>query len=127
MKVFASAVASCMSCCADPMHAPPLHSPRPSLTQVFKHHHEESTGRTSSIGQHTLCLDATGERAIWGISVSCKAAGQQGWGFLGVRCCGRNCLWWQRGREGFAGGTHRCPHPLAPTLGPPVFRRRRAQ
>ena len=29
--------------------------------QVFKHAHEESTGRTSSIGQHTLCLDSTGQ------------------------------------------------------------------
>lgn len=28
--------------------------------QVFKHHHEEATGRTSSIGQHTLCLDSLG-------------------------------------------------------------------
>lgn len=28
--------------------------------QVFKHHHEEATGRTSSIGQHTLCLDSRG-------------------------------------------------------------------
>lgn len=28
--------------------------------QVFKHHHEEATGRTSSIGQHTLCLDSKG-------------------------------------------------------------------
>jgi hypothetical protein len=28
--------------------------------QVFKHHHEEATGRTSSISQHTLCLDASG-------------------------------------------------------------------
>jgi GTPase len=28
--------------------------------QVFKHHHEESTGRTSSIGQHNLCLDSSG-------------------------------------------------------------------
>jgi hypothetical protein len=27
---------------------------------MFKHHHEESSGRTSSIGQHTLCLDAHG-------------------------------------------------------------------
>lgn len=24
--------------------------------QVFKHHHEEATGRTSSIGQHNLCM-----------------------------------------------------------------------
>lgn len=30
------------------------------LFQVFKHHHEESTGRTSSIGQHNLCLDSAG-------------------------------------------------------------------
>jgi GTPase len=30
------------------------------LPQVFKHHHEESTGRTSSIGQHNLCLDSHG-------------------------------------------------------------------
>ena len=29
-------------------------------SKVFKHHHEETTGRTSSIGQHTLCLDSTG-------------------------------------------------------------------
>jgi GTPase len=29
-------------------------------SQVFKHHHEESTGRTSSIGQHNLCLDSRG-------------------------------------------------------------------
>lgn len=29
-------------------------------SQVFKHHHEEATGRTSSIGQHTLCLDSKG-------------------------------------------------------------------
>lgn len=28
--------------------------------KVFKHHHEESTGRTSSIGQHNLCLDSGG-------------------------------------------------------------------
>ncbi|KAF6266501.1 hypothetical protein COO60DRAFT_1632621 [Scenedesmus sp. NREL 46B-D3] len=28
--------------------------------KVFKHHHEESTGRTSSIGQHNLCLDSSG-------------------------------------------------------------------
>lgn len=28
--------------------------------KVFKHHHEESTGRTSSIGQHNLCLDSQG-------------------------------------------------------------------
>lgn len=27
---------------------------------MFKHSHEESTGRTSSIGQHTLCLDSSG-------------------------------------------------------------------
>lgn len=27
---------------------------------MFKHGHEEATGRTSSIGQHTLCLDAGG-------------------------------------------------------------------
>jgi hypothetical protein len=27
---------------------------------VFKHHHEEATGRTSSIGQHNLCLDSQG-------------------------------------------------------------------
>lgn len=33
---------------------------QPSCHQVFKHHHEESTGRTSSIGQHTLCLDSAG-------------------------------------------------------------------
>lgn len=32
----------------------------PPPWQVFKHHHEEATGRTSSIGQHTLCLDAKG-------------------------------------------------------------------
>lgn len=30
------------------------------LFQVFKHHHEECTGRTSSIGQHNLCLDSEG-------------------------------------------------------------------
>ena len=29
-------------------------------SKVFKHSHEESTGRTSSIGQHTLCLDSAG-------------------------------------------------------------------
>ncbi|KAI8475927.1 MAG: GTP binding protein [Monoraphidium minutum] len=29
-------------------------------SKVFKHHHEEATGRTSSIGQHNLCLDARG-------------------------------------------------------------------
>ncbi|MEW5298295.1 MAG: hypothetical protein WDW36_001435 [Sanguina aurantia] len=29
-------------------------------SKVFKHHHEEATGRTSSIGQHTLCLDSLG-------------------------------------------------------------------
>jgi GTPase len=29
--------------------------------QVFKHHHEETTGRTSSIGQHNLCLDSKGQ------------------------------------------------------------------
>ncbi|KAG2455073.1 hypothetical protein HYH02_000895 [Chlamydomonas schloesseri] len=29
-------------------------------SKVFKHHHEEATGRTSSIGQHTLCLDSKG-------------------------------------------------------------------
>ncbi|KAL6758892.1 hypothetical protein V8C86DRAFT_3133984 [Haematococcus lacustris] len=29
-------------------------------SKVFKHAHEEATGRTSSIGQHTLCLDAAG-------------------------------------------------------------------
>jgi GTPase len=28
---------------------------------VFKHHHEEATGRTSSIGQHNLCLDSRGD------------------------------------------------------------------
>jgi GTPase len=31
------------------------------LLQVFKHHHEETTGRTSSIGQHNLCLDSKGQ------------------------------------------------------------------
>jgi hypothetical protein len=31
-----------------------------AAAQVFKHHHEESTGRTSSIGQHNLCLDSKG-------------------------------------------------------------------
>lgn len=31
------------------------------VVQVFKHHHEESTGRTSSIGQHNLCLDSQGQ------------------------------------------------------------------
>ncbi len=35
-------------------------NPPPSFPQVFKHHHEESTGRTSSIGQHNLCLDSHG-------------------------------------------------------------------
>eukprot|EP00798_Chlamydomonas_sp_ICE-L_P029190 gene29190-31090_t len=30
-------------------------------SKVFKHSHEESTGRTSSIGQHNLCLDSTGK------------------------------------------------------------------
>ena len=30
------------------------------MRQVFKHSHEEATGRTSSIGQHTLCLDSAG-------------------------------------------------------------------
>ena len=29
-------------------------------SKVFKHVHEETTGRTSSISQHTLCLDAAG-------------------------------------------------------------------
>ena len=29
--------------------------------RVFKHGHEESTGRTSSIGQHNLCLDSNGK------------------------------------------------------------------
>lgn len=29
-------------------------------SKVFKHHHEENTGRTSSIGQHNLCIDAEG-------------------------------------------------------------------
>ncbi|GAX75720.1 hypothetical protein CEUSTIGMA_g3163.t1 [Chlamydomonas eustigma] len=29
-------------------------------SKVFKHSHEETTGRTSSIGQHTLCLDSAG-------------------------------------------------------------------
>lgn len=29
-------------------------------SKVFKHHHEESTGRTSSIGQHNLCLSSQG-------------------------------------------------------------------
>ncbi|KAK9810862.1 hypothetical protein WJX73_003019 [Symbiochloris irregularis] len=29
-------------------------------SKVFKHGHEEVTGRTSSIGQHNLCLDAKG-------------------------------------------------------------------
>ena len=37
-------------------------SPSPLLPpQVFKHSHEESTGRTSSVSQHTLCLDSTGQ------------------------------------------------------------------
>lgn len=27
--------------------------------KVFKHSHEESTGRTSSIGQHNLCVSNT--------------------------------------------------------------------
>ncbi|GAB4820818.1 hypothetical protein N2152v2_007864 [Parachlorella kessleri] len=30
-------------------------------SKVFKHGHEEDTGRTSSIGQHTLCLGSRGE------------------------------------------------------------------
>lgn len=30
-------------------------------SQVFKHHHEETSGRTSSIGQHNLCLDSQGQ------------------------------------------------------------------
>lgn len=30
-------------------------------SKVFKHHHEETTGRTSSIGQHNLCLDSRGK------------------------------------------------------------------
>eukprot|EP00873_Tetraselmis_striata_P001174 jgi/Tetstr1/421438/TSEL_012387.t1 len=30
-------------------------------SKVFKHHHEESTGRTSCVGQHNLCLDERGE------------------------------------------------------------------
>jgi GTPase len=29
-------------------------------SKVFKHSHEEATGRTSSIGQHNLCLDSKG-------------------------------------------------------------------
>lgn len=29
-------------------------------SKVFKHGHEESTGRTSSIGQHNLCIDSRG-------------------------------------------------------------------
>lgn len=29
-------------------------------SKVFKHQHEESTGRTSSIGQHNLCLNSNG-------------------------------------------------------------------
>mmetsp|Transcript_6842 Transcript_6842/g.11648 ORF Transcript_6842/g.11648 Transcript_6842/m.11648 type:complete len:619 (-) Transcript_6842:561-2417(-) len=29
-------------------------------SKVFKHSHEEETGRTSSIGQHNMCLDAAG-------------------------------------------------------------------
>lgn len=28
---------------------------------MFKHHHEETTGRTSSIGQHNLCLNSKGD------------------------------------------------------------------
>ncbi len=28
-------------------------------SKVFKHGHEEATGRTSSIGQHTLCVSLT--------------------------------------------------------------------
>ncbi len=34
-------------------------TPPPTL-QVFKHDHEAATGRTSSIGQHNLCLDSHG-------------------------------------------------------------------
>lgn len=30
-------------------------------SKVFKHSHEADTGRTSSIGQHTLCLDSQGQ------------------------------------------------------------------
>ncbi|KAI7839256.1 hypothetical protein COHA_006954 [Chlorella ohadii] len=30
-------------------------------SKVFKHGHESDTGRTSSIGQHTLCLDSKGD------------------------------------------------------------------
>uniref|UniRef100_A0A7S1T5B3 Tr-type G domain-containing protein n=1 Tax=Tetraselmis chuii TaxID=63592 RepID=A0A7S1T5B3_9CHLO len=30
-------------------------------SKVFKHTHEESTGRTSCVGQHNLCLDENGE------------------------------------------------------------------
>ncbi|PRW56451.1 GTP-binding 1 [Chlorella sorokiniana] len=30
-------------------------------SKVFKHGHESDTGRTSSIGQHTLCLDSRGD------------------------------------------------------------------
>ncbi|KAK9908835.1 hypothetical protein WJX75_003542 [Coccomyxa subellipsoidea] len=30
-------------------------------SKVFKHNHESTTGRTSSIGQHNLCLGANGE------------------------------------------------------------------
>lgn len=30
-------------------------------SKVFKHGHEESTGRTSSIGQHNLCVDSAGK------------------------------------------------------------------
>ena len=29
-------------------------------SRVFRHAHEESTGRTSSIGQHCVCLDSKG-------------------------------------------------------------------
>lgn len=29
-------------------------------SRVFKHSHEEATGRTSSIGQHNLVLDSKG-------------------------------------------------------------------
>jgi GTPase len=42
------------------LHRVAVHLLLPATRQVFKHHHEESTGRTSSIGQHNLCLDSGG-------------------------------------------------------------------
>ena len=37
-------------------------------SKVFKHGHEESTGRTSSIGQHNLCVGSSS------IPMSCQSA-----------------------------------------------------